>query len=194
MLKIAITGNIASGKSSVEGFLKKKNFAVLDTDDVAHILLKDRKVKEEIKSSFIGYDIFEQAEISRPKLGQLIFQDKLLREKLESIIHPRIKIKITEFFKKQEQKKSKLAFVSVPLLFEAKMEKLFDKIILIHANDDIRINRLRQRNKLSLENAKNRLEIQMSQDKKKKLSDYIIYNNDSLDELYKNIEELLVKL
>lgn len=191
MLKVAITGNIASGKSVTEKFLKSKNFSVLDTDEVTHDLLKDEFVKKEIKVMFPNYDIFDDGEISRPKLGKIVFDNENLRKKLESVLHPKIKSKIKDFFQNLENEGAKIAFVSVPLLFEAKFEALFDKIILIYSNDNLRLERLINRNNLSVEHAQNRLKIQISQDDKKSLADYVIYNNESINDLHKNTENIL---
>lgn len=192
MLRVAITGNIASGKSVVENFLMEKSYKVLDTDSVSHNLLKDSSVKKEISAKFEGFDIFEKSEISRPKLGKIVFENKNLRETLESILYPKITEEIHKFFNKT--KNEKMAFVSVPLLFEAKFEKLFDKIILIYSDDKLRLERLMNRNGLTLEQAKNRLEIQTSQDKKLSLADYVIYNNSSLNDLQANLDKTIMLL
>lgn len=192
MLKIAITGNIASGKSAVESIFKKKGFKVLDTDTVAHDLLKNKNIKNEIASNFQGFDIFESDEISRPKLAKIVFGDEKLRIKLEAILHPRIKDKIGIFFTKN--KKEKITFVSVPLLFETGFEKLFDKVILVYADDKIRLDRLMKRNNLPQEYAQNRIDIQMNQDKKKSLADYIIYNDKTINDLHENVEKLIESL
>lgn len=189
MLRVAITGNIASGKSTVEGILRQKSYKVLDTDFVVHELFGGKCVKDEVVAAFEGFDILEEGEISRKKLGQVVFKDEILRKKLESILHPLVKIEIDKFFEKERN--SKFAFVSVPLLFEAKFESIFDKIILVYASDEIRLNRLIERNNLSFEHAKNRLDIQMSQDEKVSLSDFVIYNNENLCDLIPKVEEII---
>lgn len=191
MLKVAITGNIASGKSTVENILMEKGYKVLDTDVISHELLRDESIKNKIVTSFSEFDILDDNEISRPKLGKIVFGDEELRKKLESILHPRIKNEIVRFFVHLDKQGEKIAFVSVPLLFEAKYEDAFDKVLLVCADDKIRLERLIIRNKISLKNAENRLKIQISQDEKIPLADYVIYNNKSLLDLYRRIDEIL---
>lgn len=191
MLKVAITGNIASGKSTVEKILMEKGYKVLDSDIVSHELLRDKSIKKKILETFSKFDILEDDEISRVKLGRIVFEDEKLRKKLEQILHPEIKNEMIRFFNYLENQGEKIAFASVPLLFEAGFDDLFNKILLVYADDDIRLQRLINRNKLSLEQAKNRLKIQTSQEEKLSLADYVVYNNESLIDLSQNVDEVL---
>ena len=95
MMKIALVGNIASGKSTVEKTLQELNFSVLDTDFVAHCLLENNA---EIMEAFKDYDILTEGKISREKLGKIVFSDETLKQKLEAILHPQIRAKIQEYF------------------------------------------------------------------------------------------------
>jgi len=187
MIKYAICGNIASGKSTAENILKKHGYSVLDTDLVCHdILNKNNEIKEEFKN----YDIFESGCISREKLGKIVFSDNNLKKKLENIMHPIVKQEIENFFNINSDKTQ--LFVSIPLLFEANMQDLFDKIIFIYANDEIRLKRLMDRNNYSLEYAKIRMNSQMSQEEKIKHCDFVIYNNSSVIDLENQILKLIV--
>lgn len=183
MKRIAICGNIASGKSLVQRFLSEKGYKVLDTDDVSHELLTVNNKK--LFETFKDFDVFENGEFSRTKLGKLIFSNKDSKDKLEDILHPQIAEKIKEFF--ETNKDEKLVFVAIPLLFEANMQDMFDKILFIYADDKIRLERLIKRNGYTLEYAKTRLASQMPQDEKIKQSDYVIYNNGTFDELSQSL-------
>jgi len=187
MIKVALTGNIASGKSTVQDFIENFGYKVLDTDVVGHEILK---TSSEIKDAFSNYDVFNQDKtISREKLAQLVFSDKKLKDKLESISHPLIRDKMIEFF--EQNSSEKVIFVAIPLLFEANMQDLFDKIIFVYADDEIRKKRLILRNKYSEDYAEIRIKSQMPQDKKVVLCDYVIYNDADVESLHKQIKDVL---
>lgn len=187
MKKIAVCGNIASGKTTVQKFLEEKGYKVLDTDDVSHKLLTVKN--KELFDTFKSYDVFENGEFSRYKVGQLIFSDSIARQKISSIMHPQIADEIKKFF--EANKSEKLVFVGIPLLFEAGMEYLFDKIIFVYADDDIRLERLLKRNNYTLEHAKARMYSQTSQIAKLNKCDFIIKNNSDIESLKFSIDNLL---
>ena len=166
MLKIAITGNIASGKSEVEKIIAQ-DFPVFDADKIAH--------------KFLG-------NIDRRALGEKVFSDPVARKKLEEYIHPKVKDEILKIFCESQDK---YVFVSIPLLFETGFDKLFDKIIFVQCDDKLRLERLMKRNNFTKEQALKRMNAQMPQDDKINKSDFVIYNNSTKEELAAQVNELL---
>lgn len=179
MQKIAITGNIASGKSVVQKILQDKGYSVFDTDIAGHEILEENS--SQIIEIFKNYDILENNKISREKLGKLVFSDKILLEKLNALTHPLIREKIEVFFAKHDNEDK--VFVGIPLVFEAKMENLFDEIVLVYAQDELRLERLMKRNKLTEEQALQRINAQVPQQEKLQKAHKVIFNEGSIEDL-----------
>jgi len=190
MIKIAITGNIAAGKSAAENFLSEQGYTVTDTDEITHFLLKKSSVKEKIYLCFKGYDIFnENGEIDRKKLGKIVFNNSGLLKQLEKIVHPAVIEEINKFFDRNKNKE--LVFVSVPLLYETNMTYLFDKVIIICADDEIRKKRLTEKRGFSLDEAESRMNSQMPQEEKIKSADFVIYNNSDLNNFSNQLDRVI---
>lgn len=169
---IAITGNIASGKSEAEKIFRDEGFDVYDTDIIAHKILEN---SDRVKESFGTTD--------RKELAKIVFEDSEKMRILESIIHPLVK---------EEVLKIKSGIISVPQLFEAGFESLFDKIIFVSAPEELRLERLMKRNNLSKEEAQIRIDAQMSEEEKISKCDFIIDNSSTPENLRKQIENILI--
>ncbi len=201
MIKVAITGNIAAGKSTVEQILKEQGYSVLNTDEVGHDLLDGKTdvfksfpffvdAGKEVLRAFKGEDITdEEGHICRHKLGKLVFNDKKLLRRLESVIHPLVRLKIYEFF--EEHKDETVVFVSVPQLYEAEMQYMFDKVLLVFSEDKYRYKRLLKRDGYTEEYASVRINAQMPQVDKLLLADDCLENDGTISELKVRIAYLL---
>lgn len=186
MIKVAIVGNIASGKSEVQKYLINKDYVVLDTDMMTHDILMD---KAEVAEAFAEYDVFEFGRLSKEKLGKLVFANPELKEKLEDIVHPLIAEEIHSAFKTFENEE--IIFISIPLLFEVGWENMFDKIIFVSIDEKLQLERLMNRNNYSKEEAELRINSQMPQCEKLDKSDFIIENNSDIKDLHNEIEKVL---
>lgn len=193
MLKIAITGNIASGKSLFEACLLKalKNtrnvdkIKILCLDEVTFGLYQNSApLKEFLLKNF---NTEKKEEVSK-----IVFKDKKLLKSLEGFIYPLILEKMDEFF--NENKNSPVLFVSAALLFEAGFNKYFDKIIFVLADENIRLERLIKRNNLTKDEAMVRIKSQNSEDVKKQKCDFIVDNSGTVDELQKAAEDIIKAL
>lgn len=184
--KIAISGTIGSGKSTVLNYLKEKGYAVFSCDEYnAFLLKKDNMGYLLIKDAFP--EVFINDELDKKALSNIIFNNPEKKEILENIQHPLI---IEEMLRQKE--KNDIFFAEVPLLFEKNLQDYFDLCLLVVTDEDKAIERLQNRG-FTYTSAKERILNQMPVEIKMKRADEIIYNNDSLADLYRQIELFLDK-
>ena len=174
MKVIGITGGIATGKTSVTQEIKDMGYKVIDCDKISHQLLEDNEVINAIESLF-GPDYVIDGKVNRQALGKLIFNNQDEQLKINKLIHPLVIAQVTNELASLNEE---LVFVDCPLLYEAKMDYLMDKVIVIYINQDLQVQRLMKRDKISLDYALKKVNSQMTIYEKVELADYLI-NNES---------------
>lgn len=176
MLHIVVTGGIACGKSSVGDILSARGATVRDTDDMSHHLLKhDNAVSRSVIDEFGKGILDSEGAIDRTKLGRLVFSDDAARQRLNRIVHPKIAAMCNHWLAQKEQECG-MAVLIVPLLFEAGMASGWHAIICVACSRVTQMRRLNDRG-LPGEQAKQRIDAQMSLSYKMATSDYVIFNN-----------------
>ena len=191
---VGITGSIACGKSIVLNYLKLKGYKVLSLDDICHDLLDEKSVNEEVKNAL---GIKHLGNASRKEIGDIVFNDENKLKLLDDILHPLAIEKMELEIKVARAVKGHL-FIEVPLLYETKMNKYFDKVWFIYANQETQIKRLMERNNMTLDEAMNRINKQISVDKKMQMAilygDYVIDNSGDLVYTYNRIDSFLEEM
>lgn len=192
ILKIGITGGTGSGKTSVCKHLIDKGFQVIDSDKIARkILDKNSDAYNSVVSHFGKLILKSNEEIDRKKLGSIVFDSPKDLEFLQNIVTKKTVERVKDIMDTAVPEK-KIIFLDAPILFEVGLDKYVDMVWMVLASRDQRIKRLSKRDGISDAEIEKRMAAQMPEDKKKKLSDVIILNNGSLDELHLRIDELLL--
>ncbi|MDT3992458.1 dephospho-CoA kinase, partial [Staphylococcus aureus] len=185
------TGGIASGKSTVSELLSVFGFKVVDADKAAReAVKKGSKGLAQVREVFGDEAIDENGEMNRRYMGDLVFNHPEKRLELNAIIHPIVR-DIMEEEKQEYLKQGYNVIMDIPLLFENELENTVDEVWVVYTSESIQMDRLMQRNNLSLEDAKARVYSQISIDKKSRMADHVIDNLGDKLELKQNLERLL---
>ncbi len=174
-LVIGLTGGIGSGKTTVAHIFEEWGVPVFYSDEVAKAQYQNPEVKK-LVSDLAGADVFEGNELNRKKLAERIFSDNDLRQKLNEIIHPRVRAAFMQFF--MEHAQAPYMINEAAILFESGSYRQFHKNILVTAPPEIRLMRVTQRDSTSEAEVKKRMEAQWPDDKKIPLADFVIENID----------------
>ena len=192
---IAITGGIGSGKSTFCSKLKEKGFKIHSSDEQVAKIYKNPEKKFVTYLHTIGLSkSISKKNIDKKIISKIIFENKQIRKKLELYIFKIVRKKRSDFIKQEKQKKTKLIFIDIPLLFENNLEKQFNKVISIIASKRVRLKRLKKTRKMTENQFKNITRSQTSDIIRKKKSDYVIYNNSTLKDYKIKINKLISKL
>ena len=192
---IAITGGIGSGKSTFCSKLKEKGFKIHSSDEQVAKIYKNPEKKFITYLRTIGLSkSISKKNIDKKIISKIIFENKQIRKKLEVYIFKIVRKKRSDFIKQEKQKKTRLIFIDIPLLFENNLEKRFNKVISIIASKHVRFKRLKKTRKMTENQFKNITRSQTSDVIRKKKSDYVIYNNSTLKDYKIKINKLISKL
>jgi dephospho-CoA kinase len=191
MLKVALTGGIATGKSHVLDRFRGHGVPCLDADVLAHGVTKAGTEATTAIAARFGPAILEpDGSIDRKALGAMVFEDETARRALEAIVHPAVYRSIAAGLRAFELMGSQLAVVDVPLLYETGHERDFDRVMVTACSVDRQLQRLLTRGISELE-ARRRLSAQLPTEDKAARADYVIRTDGSLEETDRQVERIL---
>jgi dephospho-CoA kinase len=192
MLKVGLTGSIAVGKSFVLDVLRELGARTIDADQIARECVEPgtpglTAVIKEFGDAVLNVD----GSLDRPKLGAVVFADRVKREKLNSILHPFIIARQDEIMRQwAHETPDAIVVIDAALMIESGGYKRFDKLIVVHCQPEIQIHRLMKRNSLSHEEAELRIKSQMPQEDKIKHADYLIDTSGEFADTRRQVETL----
>ena len=194
---VGVTGGIACGKSTVSKLLSKKGAIPINSDEIGHQLLKRGSPVMEALVEAFGADILDEfGDVSRPKLGAIVFNDKAARERLNAIMHPPIvQQSRSEANRLVTEDTDCVVLIDAPLLIEANSQDTVDVIVVVTASTQTQLQRLLERaiaqnRPPSQAEAQARIDSQMPVSEKVKYADFVIENDRTFEELEQKVEGL----
>ncbi|WP_413512509.1 dephospho-CoA kinase [Myroides odoratus] len=174
---VGLTGGIGSGKTTVAKLFEKHGIPIYIADDKARLLMDQPEVIEAVQQIFATSVINEYGKLDRTKIKQLVFEDKEQLEKLNQVVHPRVKKDFDQWV--EQHKESPIVIKESAILFENGLDKACDLVLLVVAPEEVRINRVMMRDGVSKEQVRKIIDNQMKDEEKAKRSQYIIENNNN---------------
>lgn len=189
---IGLTGGIGSGKTTVARFIENCGFPVYYSDDRAKTIVNDNEdLKNQIKE-LLGNDSYDEKGLyNRKYVAKKVFNNDELLHQLNGIIHPAVKV---DFEKWVSQQTKYLVFKETALLFELKLHLQCYKSLLVTAEDNIRIKRVMDRDGKTYREVETVMNNQMPEKDKIKMADFVIYNNNNLDDLKEQTERIIFEI
>ena len=195
MLVVGLTGGMASGKSVVSKTLRDLGLSIIDADLIAREMVKPNKAGYRDIVDHFGKGILNPDQtINRRRLAKIIFSDPEERERLNSLLHPRIVKEIKRRIENFKEKGEGMVIVDAALLIAAGQLPLVDKLIVVIVSKRLQIKRLAQRDHLTEKEARERIATQMPLSEKMKLADYVVNNSGSVKKTIKRTKEVYSQL
>ena len=191
---IGITGSIGTGKSTVSNYLISKGYSVVDADKISKGAYNVGSNGYKAILEVFGEEILNSnGEVDRKKIKKIVFDNSNMLQRLNMAIHPII---INEIEKEIEilLESQNVVFLDAPLLIETELHKKVDKIIVVVCDKNEQINRIIKRDKITADMAISIINSQMSIDEKLKFADYIVYNNSTIENLYSQVDEIILEI
>lgn len=198
MLKVGLTGGIGCGKSHILREFYKLGVYTIDADEIAHeVILPDQPAYQDILKTFGSEILTSDQTIDRKKLGEKVFTDQRAREKLNEIVHPLVlqeEARRVAKFEEREDPISPIVMVDAALMIEAESYRKYDFVIVVYCHPQIQLQRVMARDKLTEEEALQRIQSQMPLLEKIKYADYIIENSGTLHETNEQVKHIFTEL
>jgi dephospho-CoA kinase len=190
MRVLGLTGGIGSGKSIVAQMFARLGAVVIDADQLAREVVEPgQPALQEIAATFGRDVLLPDGRLDRPKLAGIIFADAVERAKLDAITHPRIRTRIDELIKARRSGPGVL-IVDIPLLYENKRTSSVEKVIVVWVDPPTQLRRIRQRDGLSAEAARQRIAAQMPIEAKRARADHVIDNSGTKEDTRRQVEAI----
>ena len=186
---IALSGGIATGKSTVASLLALNGMRVIDADTISHEILDASS--SWVKETF-GEEYLSASKVNRTKLGSLVFSDEKMKKILEEFLHPKIRNEIEKRSIKQDSFKFPY-LIDIPLFFENSAYDIQESVV-VYTPSDIQLERFMKRNKFTKEESLKRIASQMPIDEKKAKATWVIDNSKNLKHLQQEVEDFVTKI
>jgi len=189
-----LTGGIGTGKSAVAELLEQYGVPVVSADELSRIVVaRGSDGLQTVVDTFGPEVLDEKGELDRRRMATIVFQDPAQRQKLEAILHPKIRERYEQVLDALEKAGHGVAVYEVPLLFEKNLQGDMKAVILVTANEATRIARVRARDDVTEAEVRARMAAQLPEDQKRKRADYVIVNDGSFDELRREVEFMIAR-
>ncbi|QDP40832.1 dephospho-CoA kinase [Radiobacillus deserti] len=193
-ITIGLTGGIASGKSTVSNMLREKGIPIVDADRIARQVVEPGEEAYQNVVEAFGTDILQQDKtLDRKKLGNIVFQDEEKRNILNSIVHPAVRKQMLVEKDQYLNQGYKAVVLDIPLLFESHLTELVDHTIVVYVDETTQLERLKERNKLTDEEAMQRIQAQLPLQKKVDMADAVIDNNGTIETTREQVNRMITK-